>query len=51
MPQGLIGSNLVLVLTANLLSFDDPAGFEIGDDPLNRTLGDANLQRNFAEHD
>ena len=43
MPQGLIGSNTVLVPATDLFSFDDLPRFEVGDNPLNGTLGNANL--------
>ncbi len=46
----LIGEDSVVVLAANLFAFDDPAGFEIGDDPLHGALGDSHLQRHFSKH-
>jgi hypothetical protein len=51
MPQGLIGSNSIVVLTADLFAFDDSARFEIGDDPLDGALRDSHLERDFAKHD
>ena len=46
--QGLIDSDSVVVLAANLFAFDDAAGFEIGNDPLHGSLGDSYPHRHLA---
>ncbi len=50
MPKGLIGSDSVVVLAANLFAFDDSAGFEIGNDPLHGSLGYSYVLRHLSQH-
>lgn len=49
-PEGMIGLNQVVILAADLFAFEDPAGFEIGDDPLDGAFCDADLQCHFAKY-
>lgn len=51
MPQGLVGSNPVVVLASDLFTLQDATGFQVGNDPLHGTLGNPDLQGNFTQHD
>lgn len=41
----------IVVVPANLLTLNETVFLQIGNDPLNRTLGDANLDCHLAQHD
>lgn len=43
MAKRLIGTDPVVVLTADLFAVDDPAGLKIGDNPLHSPFGDSDL--------
>lgn len=49
-PERVIGLNEVVILAADLFALEDPAGFEIGDDPLDGSFRNSDLQRHFAKH-
>ena len=51
MSQRMLGSDAIVVLTADLFAFDGSDRFEIGDDPLHSTFGNAHQPRNLAKHD
>jgi hypothetical protein len=50
MAKRLTRKNVILVLTSHLLSPDESALLQILDDPLNSTLGDADLERDVTKH-
>ena len=49
-PKGLIDSDSVVVLAANLFALDNSAGFEIGNDPLHGSLGYSYVLRHLSQH-
>lgn len=51
MPEPLIGADPILIPPADLVTFDDTAGFKIGDDPLHGALGDSYMDRHLSQHE
>lgn len=51
MSQRLLGENPIAVLAPYLFPLDESAGFQFNNNSLHGTLGDADLQRDFAERD
>jgi len=50
-PQRKLAVDLVAVAPANPLTLDVVAGLKVGDDPLHRTLRDADLHRDIPQTD
>jgi len=49
MPQGFVGKDAVVVLSADLFAFDEASFFQISDDPLHSSLRDADPRGHGAE--
>lgn len=50
MPQGLIAEDAVLILSPDLLAFNEAPLFQVSDDLLDGSLGDADPCRHGAEN-
>jgi hypothetical protein len=49
-PQRAIGPDAVAILPTHFFTVNDSGGFQIGDDPLDRTFGNAHLGSDFSQH-